>query len=467
MKKKSGYVILSFLLICFGQTTMSQNVQMWLTNTDKTVLFQQQHGSLNFGKANDLGNTPLICVEDNRTFQTIDGFGFALTGGSAMLIQQMSPVARHALLEELFTDKGNNIGTSYLRISIGSSDLNDHAFSYDDVPAGQTDPQLKNFSFGPDKYDVIPILKEIISINPKIKILGSPWSAPAWMKTNQDTRGGSLKPEYYAVYAKYLVHYILAMQKEGIHIDAITVQNEPLHPGNNPSMLMYAPQEGLFVKKYLGPAFQTAKLTTKIIIYDHNADRPDYPISILNDPDARQYIDGSAFHLYGGSIQALSDVHNAFPEKNLYFTEQWVGAPGYFSKDIPEHVNKLIIGATRNWCKNVIEWNLASDTQYTPHTDRGGCNICLGAITIQGDSVTRNPAYYVIAHAAKFVRPGSVRIASNRVLGLNDVAFKRPDGKVVLIVINNGDSVQKFDIWYHDQIFQSSLNAGSVATYIW
>jgi glucosylceramidase len=467
MKIKPEYIIISFLLICLWQTNMAQDVQLWLTNTDKTVLFQQQQESLAFSKSTDLENTPLISVEDNRTFQIIDGFGFALTGGSAMLIQQMSPVARHALLEELFTDNGNNIGTSYLRISIGSSDLNDHAFSYDDVSTGQTDPQLKKFSFGPDKYDVIPILKEILSINPKIKILGSPWSAPAWMKTNHDTHGGSLKPKDYSVYAKYLVHYILAMQKEGIHIEAITIQNEPFNFGNNPSMLMYSPQQDLFVKRYLGPAFQAAKLSTKIIIYDHNADRPDYPISILNDSEARKYIDGSAFHLYGGSIQALSDVHNAFPEKNLYFTEQWVGAPGDFSKDIPEHINKLIIEATRNWCKNVIEWNLASDTQYTPHTDRGGCNICLGAITIQRDSVTRNPAYYIIAHAAKFVRPGSIRIASNRVLELNDVAFKRPDGKIVLIVINNGKKEQTFDVWYHDRIFQSSLNAGSVATYIW
>ena len=455
------------LSIALWETAGAQNVQVWLTNTDKTVLFQKQNDNLYFTAPDESNNIPMINVDDHHTFQTMDGFGFALTGGSAMLIQQMNPAARTALLKELFADDGGNIGTSYLRISIGSSDLNDHAFSYDDVPEGQTDTGLAKFSFGPDRYNVIPILKEILAINPNIKILGSPWSAPAWMKTNDDTRSGSLKPEYYDVYARYFVRYITAMQKEGIHIDAITVQNEPLNPGNNPSMLMYAAQQDLFVKKYLGPAFQIAKLNTKIIIYDHNADRPDYPISILNDPEARKYIDGSAFHLYGGSIQTLSDVHDAYPEKNLYFTEQWVGAPGNFSQDIPEHINKLIIGATRNWCKNVIEWNLASDSQYTPHTDRGGCDACLGAITIQGDTVTRNPAYYVIAHAAKFVRPGSVRIASNRVLELNDIAFKRPDGKIVLIVINNGKDVQTFDVWYHNRTFKSSLNTASVATYVW
>ncbi|MBE0651038.1 MAG: glucosylceramidase [Bacteroidales bacterium] len=466
MKIKLGHIMTGLLLVCFWQTATAQNVQFWLTNTDKTVLFQRQK-DLNFtNPPEDLKDTPLISVEANRTFQTVDGFGFALTGGSAWLIQQMSPAARQSLLKELFADNGNNIGTSYLRISIGSSDLNDHAYSYDDVPAGQTDPELTKFDLGQDLHTVIPVLKEILAINPKIKILGSPWSAPAWMKTNDSTRGGSLRPKYYAAYAHYFVKYIHAMKKHGIHIDAITVQNEPLYPGNNPSMLMYASQQDIFIKNYLGPAFKKAKIETKIIIYDHNADRPDYPIQILNDPEARKYIDGSAFHLYGGKIQALTDVHNAYPDKNLYFTELWVGAPGNFAKDIPFHINQLIIGAMRNWSKNVIEWNLVSSPDYTPHT-QGGCNICLGGITLQGDSVTKNPGYYIIAHAAKFVRPGSVRIASNRVLGLNDVAFKTPDGKIVLIVINNGENVENFDVWFHGQIFQSSLNSKSVGTYVW
>ena len=177
---------------------------------------------------------------------------------------------------------------------------------------------------GEDKKDVIPVMKEILAINPHIKILGSPWSPPAWMKTNHDTRGGRLLPEYYNVYAKYLVKYIQEMKKNGITIDAITIQNEPLHPGNNPSLLMVAPVEAEFVKNYLGPLFKKEHISTKILVYDHNADRPDYPISILDDKKAAQYIDGSAFHLYGGTIDALTDVHDAHPEKNIYFTEQMV-----------------------------------------------------------------------------------------------------------------------------------------------
>jgi len=415
----------------------------------------------------EAGTNPVIVVDETQTFQSIDGFGFALTGGSASNIIKMSPAARAALLKELFATDKNNIGTSYLRLSIGASDLNEYVFSYDDLPAGATDTGMVHFDLGPDKQDVIPVLKEILAINPKIKILGSPWSPPVWMKTNNDTKGGSLRPEFYGAYAKYFVKYIREMQKNGIRIDAITVQNEPLHPGNNPSLLMLATDQVMFVKNHLGPAFKKAHLDTKIIIYDHNADKPEYPISVLDDPEAKKYIDGSAFHLYGGKIEALSKVHEAHPDKNLYFTEQWVGAPGNFEKDIADHIKKLIIGAARNWSKTVIEWNLAADENQNPHTDRGGCTSCLGAVTIAKDKVTRNPAYFIIAHAAKFVRPGSVRIASNIEEGLPNVAFKTPDGKKVLIVLNTSSETKIFVVAYNEKSITVSLPAGAVATCIW
>ena len=382
-------------------------VAVWLTDPSHSIFFRQQP-DMQWSRGNTEG--PVIAIDEKKTFQHIDGFGWALTGGSAYWLMRMTPGARAALLRDLFTADSNHIGGSYIRISIGASDLNDHVFSYDDLPSGQTDTSMTHFDLGPDKKDVVPVLQEILRLNPMLRILASPWSAPVWMKTNHDTRGGSLLPQYYAAYARYFVHYILAMQNEGIPVTAVTVQNEPLHPGNNPSMFMPAIQEAEFVKHYLGPAIEEERLATRIIIYDHNADRPDYPDSILRDPEANRYVDGSAFHLYGGNINALSALHDSFPDKNLYFTEQWVGAPGNFSRDIPEHIRKLIIGATRNWCKTVIEWNLASDPNYQPHTDRGGCDRCLGAVTIDGDSVRRNPAYYIIAHAAKFVIPGSSRI---------------------------------------------------------
>lgn len=336
------------------------------------------------------------------------------------------------------------------------------------MPDGQIDPELKHFDLAEDKQDVIPVLKRILAINPHIKILGSPWSPPAWMKTNNDTRGGRLKPEFYQAYANYLVKYIQGMKANGITIDAITIQNEPLHPGNNPSLLLVAPDEADFIKNHLGPAFKAAKITTKIIIYDHNADRPDYPISILNDPKANKYIDGSGFHLYGGKIDALTTVHDAYPNKNIYFTEQMVveheNSP---TINIVNPVKRLIIGATRNWSKVVLEWNLAADPQYKPYTDRGGCPSCQGAVTIDGDKVTRNIAYYSVAHASKFVRPGSMRIASDENETLPNVAFKTPAGKRVLIVANTSKDIQTFNIKYKGKVAVATLDGGSVATYIW
>jgi len=377
----------------------------------------------------------------------------------------MNNADRAQLLQELFATDQNNIGVSYLRISIGASDLSDHVFTYNDMPAGKTDPTLSQFTLAEEKKELIPVLKQILKINPQIKILGSPWTPPTWMKTNGASKGGSLKPEFYDVYARYLVKYIQEMQKEGIRIDAITVQNEPLHPGNNPSLLMPQDEQTAFIKKSLGPAFTAAKVATKIIVYDHNADRPDYPISILNDPEARKYVDGSAFHLYGGNVEALQDVHEAHPDKNVYFTEQWIGAPANFGGDLLWHVKNLIIGASKNWSKTVLEWNLAADPSQKPFTD-GGCTACLGAVTI-GETVSRNPAYYIIAHASKFVYPGSVRIASNGTMSLPNVAFKTPTGQTVLIVMNESDKPIEFNIRYKGKQNSSALSAKTVATFVW
>ena len=468
MNKNVRLFFLLPLLLATSTVNAQKNTgaSLWLTKADRSVLFEKQKDALYFKPLNS--NNFTISIDDKQTYQPIDGFGFALTGGSAMHIIHMSANSRAALLKELFATNGNNIGVSYIRLSIGASDLNERVFSYDDMPVGQTDPALKHFDLGPDHQDVIPVMKEILAINPSVKILGSPWSPPAWMKTNNDTRGGRLKPVYYGVYAKYLVKYIQEMKAQGITIDAITIQNEPLHPGNNPSLLLVAPDEGEFIKSYLGPAFKAARIHTKIIIYDHNADRPDYPISILNDPAASKYIDGSGFHLYGGDIEALTDVHNAHPDKNLYFTEQMVVEPENSSTiDIVSPVKRLIIGATRNWSRNVLEWNLAADPDYKPYTDRGGCPMCQGAVTIDKNAVKRNLAYYSIAHASKFVRPGSVRIASNNSDKLPNVAFKTPDGKKVLIVANTSQSSQDFNIKYQGKAIAATLDKGSVGTYIW
>ncbi|WP_343853680.1 glycoside hydrolase family 30 protein [Algoriphagus jejuensis] len=409
-----------------------------------------------------------LTVDTETTFQSMDGFGFTLSQGSAKHLLGMSKEARAEILQELFGNGENDIRISYLRLSVAASDLNEYPFSYNDLEDSlATDPNLTQFSLGPDTLDVIPVLKQILKINPNIKLMASPWSPPAWMKDNKDTRGGSLLEEYEGTYACYLVNYIQAMKELGIEIDALTIQNEPLHPGNNPSLLMLPEQLARFIGLHLGPAFEENGIKTKIVVYDHNADRPDYPIAVLRDTLANPFIDGSAFHLYGGEIEALSEVHQAFPDKNIYFTEQWIGAPGSLEGDMPWHVKNLIIGASRNWAKTVLEWNLTSNPELTPFTDRGGCDRCLGAVTIDGDSVTRNPAYYIIAHASKFVDPGSVRVDSNPLDGLANVAFVRPDRKKVLIVLNESDEAKSFKIQEKEKIFEAALNPGAVGTWIW
>lgn len=454
------------LMLLSALQVSAQQADCWLTKADRSALFVKQPEGLVFDQKKT-GNSTIV-VNDKETFQFMDGFGFALTGGSAQHMIRMSAKARAALLQELFATDGNNIGISYIRLTIGASDLNEKVFSYNDLPEGETDLEQARFDLGPDRKDVIPVMKEILAIDPRIKIMASPWSPPLWMKTSYDARGGMLKPEFYDAYAKYLVRYVQEMKKEGIDIDALTIQNEPLHPGNNPSLLMVAPDQAIFIKNNLGPAFKKAGLKTKIVIYDHNADRPDYPITILNDPEAKKYVDGSAFHLYGGKIEALSDVHHAHPDKHIYFTEQMViEDPKAQQINIVSPVKRLIIGATRNWSRIVLEWNLAADPQNKPFTDRGGCPMCQGAITIDGDKVTRNLAYYSVAHASKFVRPGAIRIASNETKDLPNVAFKTPDGKTVLIVANSGQDRQSFDISFKGKLLNCVIGRGDVATYVW
>ena len=439
-------------------------VGFWLTKGDQSQLLSKQNVALNFSESTN--SNPTIEVDQNTTFQEIDGFGYTLTGGSASLINALPAAEKDKLLHELFASADDAISVNYIRLSIGASDLSAYPFTYNDLGDGETDEALAKFTIAKEQTDLIPILKKIVAINPKIKILGSPWTAPTWMKTNKSYIGGNLKPEYYQAYAKYLVKYIQAMKAEGITIDAITPQNEPLHPGNNPSMYMSAEEQASFIKTALGPIFKSSGIATKIIIYDHNADKPEYPITVLNDAEAKKYIDGSAFHLYAGPISALTQVHNAHPDKNVYFTEQWVGGPSNFGEDLKWHVSTLIIGATRNWSRNVLEWNLAADPNYNPHTDKGGCTSCLGAITI-APAISRNVAYYVIAHAAKFVPAGSVRIASNITNNLQNVAFKTPDGKKVLIVCNNNSNETNFNIRFDGKIVTSTLDKGAVGTYKW
>lgn len=448
----------------------AQTVSLYVTSSDRSDLLKLQ-APIAFAAGHTTG-AQTITVDPAKTYQSIDGFGFALTGGTAELLMHMDPEPRAAILHELFARPGsgdaNSIGVSYLRLTIGSSDMNSSVYSYDDLPAGQTDVSLAHFSLAPDQTTVIPVMKQILAIDPHIKTLATPWSAPVWMKTNDAAQGGVLLPKYFHAYADYFVKYIQGMKAEGIPIDTITIQNEPLNEKNTPSMLMLSPEEDEFIKADLGPAFERAHIHTGIVLYDHNLDHPLYPLSILRDPAAARYVIGSGFHLYGGTVDAMTEVHDAFPNKNIYFTEQMVtdrdpNGPMHLS----EPVARVVIGATRNWSKNVILWNLAADPNNGPHTDNGGCPVCTGAITIDGNKVTRNVAYYTIAQFSKFVPSGSVRIASNDLDNLPNVAFRTPDGKKVLVVSNITDSPQTFSVRSGGRSFTTSLDAGSVGTYVW
>jgi len=452
--------VFALLNLCRAQ---NRKAVAYITSGDQTQLLQKQILPLKQVEY-DQTDTRII-IDPKQKFQTIDGFGFTLTGGSALLIQQMQPKQRKALLEELFGKNEHSISISYLRISVGASDLSESVFSYNDLPYGETDTLLQHFSLSRDTIHLIPLLKQILAINPSIKLMATPWSPPTWMKTNNNSMGGSLIPSYYRAYARYLVKYIQIMAKKGFLIDALTIQNEPQHGGNNPSMLMSAEEQAIFIKDHLGPLFAQFAIKTKIVIWDHNCDHPEYPIDVLNEAVANQYIDGSAFHLYAGDISALSSVKNAHPSKNIYFTEQWTGSKGSFDGDLKWHVKNVLLGSMQHHSKMTLEWNLANDSLFRPHTP-GGCTECKGAITINGSSVSRNVAYYIIAHAAKFVPPGSVRVQSNSTKNFESVAFLTPKGNTILILLNNGAALDSLNIVLNKQWVNLSLKAGSVASIV-
>jgi glucosylceramidase len=450
--------------LLFGQKSDPASIAVWVTTSDQTMLLKQQE-PIYFSSPSGLRSEGIL-VSDTPSYQSISGLGFALTGGSAYHILKMGERERGVLLHELFGRRDHSIGISYLRISLGASDLDPEVFSYDDLPPQETDEKLVHFQLGRDTLYLIPLLRQILSIDPQLKIMASPWSPPVWMKSNRQSKGGRLLRKYYSAYAQYFVKYILSMQQQGIPIDAITPQNEPLHPGNNPSMYMEAEEQRDFIKDYLGPAFSEAGLGTKIVVYDHNCNRPDYPITILNDSLARSYVAGSAFHLYEGGIQVLTTVKESHPDKELYFTEQWTGAKGSFREDLLWHTKNVVIGALRNWSTCVLEWNLASDEHFEPHTP-GGCTECKGALTITGSRVQKNVSYYIIAHASQFLPQGSVRIYSSPESEFPQVVFRTPEDRHVMILLNEKERAADIQLFYRNQQASIHIPASCVASLVW
>jgi len=448
-------IIMLFIII----KTNAQTVTPFITSGDQTRLLQQQ-STVSFG-TNSGTNPSTITINAGTTYQTMDGFGYTLTEGSCEVISAMAATQQNQLLNDLYNPV-TGLNASVVRISIAASDLSSSSYSYNETSG---DVNMNNFSLnGPDLTYLIPIIKKIKLINPNIKILATPWSAPRWMKTNNSWIGGSLQTQYYAAYARYFVKYFAAIQAQGISIWGITPQNEPENPHNEPSMLMNSTEQKNFINQQLGPQMAAAGYgNIKIIAFDHNCDNTAYPIDVLNNSS---YVDGAAFHLYLGNISAMSTVRNA-TNKNVYFTEQYTGSGGSFSGDFGWHMQNVVIGSTNNWSKTVLEWNAANNPSLGPRTP-GGCNTCLGAVTVNNStSYTKNVAYYIIGQISKFVKPGAVRISSSSTSGtIQTVGFRNPDGSIALVAYNSG-SANTIKVVSGSSAFNYAVPASSAVTFNW
>ncbi|UUF16503.1 MULTISPECIES: RICIN domain-containing protein [Flavobacterium] len=447
------------IMLLFITKTNAQTVTPFITSGDQTRLLQQQ-ATVSFG-TNSGTNPSTVTVNAGITYQTMDGFGYTLTEGSAEVISGMAATQQNQLLNDLY-NPNTGLNASVIRISIAASDLSNSSYSYNETSG---DTNMNNFSLnGPDLTYLIPIIKKIQLINPNIKILATPWSAPRWMKTNGSWIGGSLQTQYYAAYARYFVKYIAAMQAQGIPIWGITPQNEPENPNNEPSMLMNSTEQKNFINQQLGPQLAAAGYGgVKIIAFDHNCDNTAYPIDVLNNSS---YVDGAAFHLYLGNISAMSTVKTQ-TNKNVYFTEQYTGSGGSFGGDFGWHMQNVVIGSTNNWSKTVLEWNAANNSSLGPRTP-GGCNTCLGAITVNNStSYTKNVAFYIIGQISKYVKPGAVRIGSSSTNGsILSVGFKNPDGSTALVIYNSGGS-NTIKVVSGSSAFNYTVPGSSAVTFTW
>ncbi|HYM79122.1 MAG TPA: glycoside hydrolase family 30 beta sandwich domain-containing protein [Candidatus Dormibacteraeota bacterium] len=415
----------------------------------------------------------VITVDSTTQYQQMDGFGGSLTDSSAWLIwNNLSASQQTTLMQQLFSPS-TGIGISFLRQPMGATDFSASGnYSYDDMPAGQTDPNLTHFAVTHDAAYIIPLVKQALSINPNLKVVALPWSPPAWMKSTGTMNGGNMNTAYFPTLAQYFVDFVREYQQQGIPIYAISVQNEPLYSTTGyPSEYLAASDESTFIASNLGPALSTAGLgSVKIFAYEHNWDNTDYPESVLGS-SASQYVAGSSFHCYAGDPSAQSSVQAAFPAKDMWFTECSGITSTTFSGDLVWNAEHLLIGATRNWARSVSLWNLALDQNSGPKN--GTCSNCRGVVTIDDSvspaKVTFNVEYYILGHLGKFVVPGAHRISSNTfgAGSIEDVAFQNPDGSIALVVLNSAGNAGTFSVSCKGQSFNYTLPGGALVTFNW
>jgi len=444
-------------------------VTAWVTTGDRSRLLARENAGA-FGNAAAEGLQ--IEVDAAQRFQKMAGFGASITDASAWLLRQrMGEPQREALLQELFGRGEGQQGFEFTRLTIGASDFSRTHYSLDDRPAGETDPTLQHFSIEPNRADLLPVVKRALAINPRLNVMASPWSAPGWMKVNGSLIKGALRSDMHGVFADYLVRYVQAYAAEGVPIFALTLQNEPhFEPGDYPGMRLDPAARASVVGKHLGPKLQQLGLKTQILEWDHNWDEPQAALAMLADPVARPFVSGVAWHCYAGEAKAQQLVRDAYPDKDMWFTEcsggEWKTK---WTETLPWLVRNVLIGSTRYGARGVLMWNLALDENFGPHL--GGCTDCRGVVTIDSKTgaVTRNMEYYMLGHASRFVRQGAERIASSTQEGrLDTVAFRNvDDGSIVLIVCNSTTSEQRFQVQADGQRLPMSLPATSVATLVW
>lgn len=447
-------------------------VQLWLSTQDRKLrLARQPDIQVAVSDANTPPAAADITIDTSRTFQTITGFGAALTDSSAWLLDhKLDGYQRFAFLQEMFgPPPGLNLDMA--RVSIGASDFSLKPYTLDDMPAGQADPGLAHFNIAATLQDVVPVLREAMEINPQLRVIATPWSAPAWMKSIDALNGGTLQPQYEATYARYLVKYVDAMQALGIPIWALTVQNEPgFEPLTYPGMLLPADARARIIGQHLGPALADLDPRPRILDWDHNWDAPGQPLAVLADAAARRYVDGVAWHCYAGDVSAQSRVHRAYPDKDAYLTEcsggYWASARNgellLFARDI-------LMMSLRNWARGAVYWNIALDEKHGPHS--GGCVDCKGMVTIDSGTgaIHRNDEYYAFAHYSRFVLPGAVRVwSTDTAKDIHNVAFRNADdGSIVLVVANGAEQPRSITVAQDRLSFEYAMPPQSVATFTW
>jgi glucosylceramidase len=468
-------------------------VQVWTTTTnssDSLALQLAQEPNVTFGS--ETSQTPQITVNPNTTYQTIQGFGGAMTDSTAYLIDH-SP-ERTQIMNDLFSPSGADF--DFLRFPMGASDEAVTNYSYDDMPAGQTDPSLTHFSVSHDTSYIIPVLQQALSLNPNVKIDATPWSAPAWMK-NGDTFTGDcsgtlnyLNPAYYSAYANYYAKFVSAYSGTyGIPIYMVSMQNEPENCSSGYATMNFDatgsnPNEASFAT-YLRSALNSAGYSgTKILGYDHNwyesdGDPTTYPQSLMAANGAD--VSGIGYHCYSipSGVTDPYDVqttfHNAYPNTPIYFTECTGGAwAANQASNLDWEALNNIIGPMNNWAVSSDYWGMALNPSSGPNVANanGGCTNCRGMVTVDNSNgtFTLNEDYYIWAQFAKFVQPGAVRIASPNLESsdLPNIAFKNPNGSITLVVLNdNTSSAQKFQVVSNGQGFNYTLPASSIVTFTW